>query len=258
MQYGICLLSVVPCRKEPSGAAEMTTQLLFGECYEVHERTDGWLRIVTQSDHYPCWLNEKQHAAVSQRSYNEIASKKPVYANDLVQVVHDRIRKTAFPITIGAALPNYREHQMVFDDYIFSYDGSVTPGRKQPGSDIVSSSFVFLNAPYQWGGRSPFGIDCSGFTQLVYRLNGYQLPRDSHQQAQLGHALSFVEEAQPGDLAFFDNDEGRITHVGILIGNGQIIHASGKVKIDRMDHYGIHSNEEKKYTHNLRVIRRIV
>jgi gamma-D-glutamyl-L-lysine dipeptidyl-peptidase len=256
--YGICLLSVVPCRKDPSGASEMVTQLLFGECYEIHERADGWLRINTQPDNYPCWLSEKQHAPISQRSFNEQIQRKPLYANDLVQVVHDKIRKTSFPVTIGAALPGYREHQLVFDDYLFGYDGAVTNGKKQSGADIVSTSFVFLNAPYLWGGRSPFGIDCSGFTQLVFRLNGYQIPRDSQQQATIGQPLSFVEEAQPGDLAFFDNAEGRITHVGILIGNGQIIHSSGKVKIDRMDHYGIHSSEHKKYTHNLRVIRRIV
>ena len=117
---------------------------------------------------------------------------------------------------------------------------------------------MFLNAPYLWGGKSPFGIDCSGFTQLVYKLNGYKLPRDSDQQVEMGHPLSFVDEAEPGDIAFFDNEAGKIVHVGILINNEKIIHASGRVRIDRFDHYGIHNSEVKGYTHHLRVIKRVL
>ena len=115
-----------------------------------------------------------------------------------------------------------------------------------------------MNAPYLWGGRSPFGIDCSGFTQLSFKLNGYKLPRDAYQQVELGTPLSFVEEAEAGDLAFFDNEEGKIVHVGILLNDHQIIHASGFVKIDRFDHYGIFNSDTKRYSHTLRVIKRIL
>jgi gamma-D-glutamyl-L-lysine dipeptidyl-peptidase len=236
----------------------MVTQLLFGESYEVQESHDGWLRILTTHDNYSCWLSEKQHSPLTSAAYKELRSRRTLYAQDLVQVMHDRIRKATFPITIGAALPMYHEHQLAIDNYLFSYDGAVTTAKKGSASEIVSTSFLFLDAPYLWGGRSPFGIDCSGFTQLVFRLNGIQIPRDSQQQAELGESLSFVEEAMPGDLAFFDNAEGRITHVGLLIGNGQIIHASGRVRIDKLDHYGIHSSEARRYTHNLRVIKRLL
>ena len=122
---------------------------------------------------------------------------------------------------------------------------------------IAENSYLLLNSPYQWGGRSPFGIDCSGFVQLIYKLNGIFLPRDASQQALMGQALSFIEEAEDGDLAFFDNAEGQITHVGIILSNNRIIHASGKVRIDKLDHQGIFNLEKRDYTHRLRLISKI-
>ena len=139
------------------------------------------------------------------------------------------------------------------------FEGNVASlKQKKTAHDIISTAYLFLHAPYLWGGKSPFGIDCSGFTQLVYKLNGYKLPRDAYQQVELGMPLSFVEEAEAGDLAFFDNEEGKIVHVGILLGDNRIIHASGCVKTDPFDHYGIFSAERGGYTHNLRVIKNIL
>jgi cell wall-associated NlpC family hydrolase len=117
---------------------------------------------------------------------------------------------------------------------------------------------VYLNAPYLWGGKTPFGIDCSGFTQMVYKLNGYHLKRDASQQATEGEPLSFIEESEPGDLAFFDNEEGKIIHVGIIMDNNYIIHSSGKVRIDRLDHLGIYNAETNRHTHKLRVIKKMI
>ncbi|HAV55466.1 MAG TPA: hydrolase Nlp/P60, partial [Aequorivita sp.] len=127
-----------------------------------------------------------------------------------------------------------------------------------PKEHIIETALLYLNSPYLWGGKTPFGIDCSGFTQMVYKLNGYKLLRDASQQATQGEALSFIEESEPGDLAFFDNEEGKITHVGIIMKENYIIHAHGKVRIDRLDHSGIFNYEMRGHTHKLRVIKRIV
>jgi cell wall-associated NlpC family hydrolase len=132
------------------------------------------------------------------------------------------------------------------------------PNQKGSAQDIISTAYLLINAPYLWGGKNPFGIDCSGFTQIVYKLNGYKLPRDASQQVELGTPLSFVEEAEAGDLAFFDNEEGNIVHVGILLNNEQIIHASGSVRIDKYDHYGIFNKSLGKYSHSMRVIKRVL
>jgi len=122
---------------------------------------------------------------------------------------------------------------------------------------VIENALLLLNAPYLWGGRSPLGIDCSGFTQLVYRMSGFNLLRDASQQATQGEVLSFIEEAEQGDLAFFDNSEGAITHVGIIMNDNYIIHAHGKVRIDRLDQSGIFNVEKHQHTHKLRMIKKV-
>jgi len=259
MHFGICLLSIVPCRKEPSGTSEMVTQLLFGETYSVKEQGEDWIRIITAYDEYECWISRKQHFKLSETIFRLLKKQNHQYSGELVQVISDKKTGTTFPLTIGAHLPLIQNNRLQFDGEEFEFDGQVTDGQiKKTTKDLISTAFLFLHAPYLWGGKSPFGIDCSGFSQLVYKLNGYYLPRDAYQQVELGTALTFVEEAEAGDLAFFDNEEGRIVHVGILLNNQQIIHASGRVRIDRFDHYGIFNEDNKKYSHTLRVIKRVI
>ena len=137
------------------------------------------------------------------------------------------------------------------------FDGKTISG-KNNRNYIVSTALTFLNSPYLWGGKTPFGIDCSGFTQMVYKINGYKLSRDAKDQANQGETLSFIEESEAGDLAFFNNDQGDIIHVGIILQNNHIIHASGKVRIDRIDHSGIYNNDLNKHTHSLRYIKKII
>ncbi|MDI1353481.1 MAG: C40 family peptidase [bacterium] len=257
--YGICLLSIVPARKEPLGSSEMLTQLLFGEHYKVVEEIEGWIKIQTAYDDYTCWISSKQHTRISESTFKQLQQAEPFQSSELVQVVHNKLTGTSFPITIGATLPNYKNNQSTVESFVFGFEGTVTSlERRKSAQSIIATAFVFLNAPYLWGGKSPFGIDCSGFTQLVFKLNGYRLPRDSQQQVELGDPLSFVEEAEAGDLAFFDNEEGRIVHVGLLLDDHQIIHASGYVRIDKYDHYGIFNSDTKKYSHTLRVIKRLI
>ncbi len=259
MTYGICLLSVVSCRKEASNTSELVTQLLFGETYEIAEETEEWFKIVVTYDNYVCWLNKKQHNPLSESAFEKIQKSKQKCNGDLVQIIKNKKLNTNIPITIGASLPLLKEHDIQVDDHHFSFDGTaVDTSVKNNAQKIVQTAYLFLNSPYLWGGKNPFGIDCSGFTQLVFKLNGHKIPRDASEQVELGSPLSFVEEAEAGDLAFFDNEEGKIVHVGILLDNQSIIHASGQVRIDKFDHYGIFHSERKKYSHNLRVIKRII
>ncbi len=259
MQYGICLLSVIPCRKEASNTSEMVTQLLFGDHYSILEAGEGWIKIKIAYDNYECWINIKQHSKISESTFNQLQKQPAVYSSELIQVISNKNTNTNFPISIGATLPLLKDKSSNFESFSFGFEGQTTaPNQKKSAQDILSTAYLFINAPYLWGGKNPLGIDCSGFTQTVFKLNGYKLPRDASQQVELGTPLSFVEEAEAGDLAFFDNEEGNIVHVGILLDNQQIIHASGSVRIDKFDHYGIFSSDTKKYSHTLRVIKKII
>ncbi|MCW3076548.1 MAG: Hydrolase Nlp/P60 [Bacteroidetes bacterium] len=259
MQFGICLLSVVPCRKEPANSSEMVTQLLFGEHYTILEITENWLKIKVAFDNYECWINVKQHTRISESTFNQIQKQQPVYSNELIQVMSSESGDVNFPICLGSALPFFNNRKISFEDKIFTFEGATySSNEKRSAKNIISTSYLFINTPYLWGGKNPLGIDCSGFTQLVYKLNGYKLPRDAYQQVELGNALSFVEEAEAGDLAFFDNEEGKIVHVGVLLDHERIIHASGCVRIDKFDHYGIFNTDTKKYSHTLRVIKKVI
>ncbi len=260
MSYGICVYSCIPAKKEASHSSEMVSQLLFGERYEVIKQEGDWLQIVTSFDHYPCYIHHKQHQILSEKEYTELEKHKTVYVKDLVQTVFNKAENAHFPVTIGSHLPHFNQGDFSIAASPFHYDGSqAISDQRKTAKDLLDTAFLFLHAPYLWGGRSPFGIDCSGFTQLVYKLNGFVLPRDAYQQVELGKPLGFVEEAEAGDLAFFDNEDGRIVHVGILLNNKEIIHASGSVRIDKFDHYGIFNQQQNRgYTHTLRVIKRLL
>lgn len=250
MKYGIGHLSVIPCRAEASDSSEQVTQLLFGECIKVYEKKKSWYRIKSAHDNYECWIDENQFQFISQELFDELNSKKPNLVGDLVSVM-SKDTGELMPVLLGSNLPAEKVQEWNFEGHRIST--SQVAGKDK----ICEHAFLLLNSPYQWGGRSPFGIDCSGFVQLVYKLNGVFLPRDAYQQAEMGQALSFIEEAEEGDLAFFDNEEGKITHVGIILSNNKIIHASGKVRIDKLDHQGIFNSEKRDYTHRLRLISKI-
>lgn len=257
--YGICNLSIVPCRKEPSDRSEMVTQLLFGEHFHILEVADSWCRIKIAYDNYECWIDKKQFLPIEQHTYDILNSTDDYCSNDLVQIISDDKTSMLFPIVIGSTLPNFDISECVIGNQSYTYEGAHITGHL-PFSKIgiLETAMMYLNTPYLWGGKTPFGIDCSGFTQMVFKLNGIKLKRDAYQQAEQGEILSFVEEAEPGDLAFFDNEEGKIVHVGIVIDDNKIIHASGKVRVDGFDHQGIFNNDKKDYSHRLRLLKRIV
>lgn len=231
----LCTVSVAPIRAENSHQSEMTTQLLYGESCEILETIGSFAKIKIDFDDYEGWVDLKQIAPISDEDF---AQRKTEIVNRLFGV-YDLMDGSTL-LSIGSEL--------------HSETGNLLA--KEIGS-VASTALQFLNVPYLWSGRSFFGIDCSGFSQLVYKVHGIRLPREAHQQAELGTVLDFLEEAVPGDLAFFENKEGKISHVGIMLEHQKIIHAFGKVRIDVLDSSGIFNKELNQHTHQLRFLKRI-
>ena len=249
MQYGLCNHSIVGLRREPSDRSELTSQLLYGELFKVLEHRKKWSKIRLSFDKYEGWIDNKQFQWIEKSDYSRLSSQDEIFCADLVNLITDANKKLQ-PIVLGSILnatASLNHH----------FDGERLIGKKNK-EQLIETALMYLNAPYLWGGKTPFGIDCSGFAQMVYKMNGYKLFRDAKDQANQGETLSFIEESEAGDLAFFNNDQGDIIHVGIILENNHIIHASGKVRIDRIDHSGIYNNELNKHTHSLRYIKRII
>jgi len=258
MEYGICDLSIVSLRHEPSHKSEITSQLLFGETYRVLEKQPEWLLVQCTHDEYEGWLDRKQHAPLGKREFDRIAAVRQPVSLDLVNTISSSSRH--MKILIGSTLPGFDGMNFSMHEEKFIYNGqAIMPDNNYDHEKILEKcALKYLNAPYLWGGRGPFGIDCSGFTQMVFKLMGVKLKRDSYQQAHQGSDVDFTDLAKEGDLAFFSNKEGRIVHVGIILKGNRIIHASGKVRIDKMDAYGIFNEEIKKHSHYLKVIKRVL
>ena len=271
MPYGICLQSLVPVRKQPEHKAEMCTQLLFGELYTVLRTESCWLNVKLAFDGYEGWINEKNHTELDEGEFERLSKTDTRCAMDLVQMVSNETKKSQFPILLGSSLPGIEEFRMHLASQTFVYDGQVSmvsdfeEGDEEGPDDLlelkhdlVNDGLQFLEAPYLWGGRSIFGIDCSGLVQMVFKLKNISLNRDASQQAEHGVEVSSLDEAEPGDLAFFENEEGMINHVGILADRQKILHCSGKVRLDIIDQQGIYHNDLHEYTHKLKMIRRIL
>lgn len=252
--FAICNLAIIPLRAEPNDRSEIVSQVLFGEHFEILEKQKQWSKIKLYFDNYEGWVDSKQYQLISKNSFELLSDDAVILNSDLVEYVSNS-NNTLIPIPLGASLSFLNHSEINIEN--FDFEGLKVSGIK-PKNNIVNTAFLYLNAPYLWGGKTPFGIDCSGFTQMVYKLNGYNLLRDASQQSSQGEALSFIEESEPGDLAFFDNEEGKIIHVGIIMEDNYIIHASGKVRIDRLDHLGIYNAQDNRHTHRLRVIKKII
>lgn len=253
MEYGICNLSIVPLRAEPISRAEMVSQVLFGEAFEVMEWQDEWARIITVIDGYEGWINGLQFVPLSQIAYKSLLKKAPPLTYRPITQAWKKANNSVVYLPVGSSLSFLEGTTCHIRNDYYEVIGEI--GEK---GSLTETAKSFLNVPYLWGGRTHFGIDCSGFSQAVYRLQGITLKRDAYLQAEQGAVVDFLQEAKLGDLAFFDNAEGRITHVGIMLNNEQIIHAAGRVKIDKIDTQGIYSAELKKYTHKLRIIKRMM
>jgi len=257
MKFGIAALSIIPLRAEPKEQSEMINQILFGEIYTILQEKKKWCRVQLAHDGYEGWIDRLLLTKISEQEFNN-RLQETLVSNSLLTVLSDNTEK--LNIVRGSSFYRLDTSNTTFNflgkEYqITDFESLVS---QKDRKEIIKTATSYLASPYLWGGRTPFGIDCSGFTQIVYKINGVLIPRDASQQVMVGVSRNFVNEALPGDLAFFDNEEGNVIHVGIVLGNQKIIHASGKVRIDTLDHQGIFNEDTQQYSHKLRVIQNII
>lgn len=238
MDKAVCKVMTAPVRKEAREQTEMVTQLLYGESMDILESGKYWSKIRMHFDGYEGFVDSRQIRKISDE---DLAKRKVTMVTEDFQSVMLNEGKTLLSMGSEVDFPTVASRR--------SHDLR---------QSIILAAQELLNIPYLWGGRSFFGVDCSGLVHLVYKINGIKMPRDSHQQAEVGHPLTFVEESQPGDLAFFENSDGHVVHVGIMLENQKIIHASGKVRIDTLDSSGIFNKELNEHTHKLRFVKNVI
>jgi len=257
--FGFCNLSAIPVRAEASDRSEMVNQLLFGETFGIVDTFKSWKVISGTLDNYQGFIDEKQFLPITEALYQRLKGLPPVFPKGFINKILDV--KAGLPILIfpGSNLAGIENNLLKIGLKEYRIESETfSPAKTINPENLVATAKLFLKAPYLWGGRSSFGIDCSGLTQVVFMIHGIRLNRDASYQAKQGETLNFFLEAEPGDLAFFDNDEGNITHVGIIAGDGKIVHSSGQVRLDSIDHHGIFDENLQKYTHKLRLIKRLI
>ncbi|RZM22745.1 MAG: hydrolase [Pedobacter sp.] len=256
-EYGICRVAIAPLRAEGSDRAEIASQLLFGEEVKILQKAGAWWLVKGTYEGYAGWVDFRQLGGLSAAAMHasRVSYLVPAGLSNIITAEDG----SSYYLLSGSRLPNYADGSCQIGDQVFTVGFEpVLVDFERPSQNVEQLAKFYLNAPYLWGGRTLFGIDCSGFVQIVHKLMGVKLLRDASQQALEGEVVDFLASARLGDVAFFDNAEGKITHVGILLSNKEIIHSSAKVKIDPIDDQGIFSKELNKYTHHLRIIKRYI
>lgn len=253
MTFGVCCVPVSPIRAECGHRSEMTSQLLFGEGLELLEKgPDQWVRVRCIYDNYEGWTTLSHISEIPETVAKKACHLAADWSNEILFNGHTMY------IPFGSALTSLKNGQAEWGRYSWSFKGNhIDPAStRRNEKTIIRLTNQYLNTPYLWGGRSVFGIDCSGFSQMVYKCLNISIMRDAYQQATQGEGIGFLQEVRCGDLAFFDNADGRIIHVGILLNDHEIIHSSGKVRIDVIDAEGIINTDTGERTHRLRLIKR--
>ena len=253
MERYICKNVFVPLRAGPTHKSEMLSQVLFGEKYIVIDQIGSWMKIETISDKYQGWIDTDhlQQSKETDNSEGHVLNRTlPCYKED----------KTKLVLEAGCEImnPDFEKKIFIIGNETFKTNSEFSRTWITPEGSLADTAMKFINSPYIWGGRIPSGIDCSGYTQLVYKIHGIAIPRDSRMQVEAGTIVEFIDDAHSGDLVFFDNERGKISHVGMILSSGLVIHASGRVRIDSIDHQGIFKPEIRNYSHKLRMIRRII
>lgn len=261
MQHIIALTPIVPLRSGPSDKDEMVSQMMFGEYAVILDKQQNWSFVEMMVDGYQGWLSNSMVHTVPVDSIKSSDNPDSHILGNLFLPVVNKSTKSSFYIPAGSLLHHYKPASNSFIAGGFHFICKEEPffySKKNIRENIGRAALNFLNIPYLWGGKNPFGMDCSGFIQILFSLFGIRLPRNSRQQVKEGKTINFITESSTGDLAFFDNQEGEIIHTGIIINDMQILHASGQVRIDRIDHQGIYNNYLKQYTHKLRIVKSII
>jgi hypothetical protein len=256
-EYGICIKNYVSVHKIANKNSEQVTQLIFGDTYTILSKSKDkkWLFIENQFDKYQGWIALSNHRFLSEKIFLDMKSDTFPVCADLKGMIE--FEGKTFEISLGSTLPYYENGMIQIDDKKAKFIGKATFIPEEFSQEkLLATSKLCLEIPYLWGGKNAFGYDCSGFIQTVYKTFGINLPRDSGQQVKLGKDINLVD-AQVGDLAFFHNN-GKIVHVGMIIEGNKIIHASKKVKINKLDKTGIWVDETQSYSHYLKCIKRIV
>ena len=242
--YGICLLTMIPMRKEKSDLSEMINQILFGESFKIIKKEKKWTYVELLHDKYKGWICNKQYTLINKKINQTIICNKKNCNIQIENITQSIVLGSLIPKEYSVQKKLNIHFNLNFFDIIDFENWFIKICKK------------YLNTPYLWGGRTPFGIDCSGYTQMVYRFFGINLPRDAYQQEKKGRNIDF-SKIKIGDLAFFQ-EKDKITHVGIILKKNKIIHSSGKVKINYIDEKGIYEDKKlKSYTHKLQSIKRI-
>lgn len=254
MDYAICTVAAAPVRREAAHRSEMINQLLFGDILQVLEAKEEWIRVKSLYDDYEGWVTIHLISPVEESVATQPT---PFVATSLINPV--TLPNELINAPMGASLTGFDQETRQLWDAQYKYQGTYRDTTQHWDADLLWRTLqAWINAPYLWGGRTFMGVDCSGFVQVVFKVLGFPLRRDAYQQAEQGEKVADILATKLGDLAFFNNEAGRITHVGILLGDGQVIHASGKVRIDKIDEQGIFNNDWGKYTHQLHSIRRVL
>ena len=247
-------------RKEPDETAEMVNQVLFGESFSIIEqdRERNFSLISLHHDQYEGWINSRCIRFLSEADWEMIKEHPVSVTHEPMETLTAETMELQIVIGCGSIIRYSSPGKTIIDQNVYNVPISPPQDTYNIRENLVQFGLKLVSIPYLWGGRSSFGFDCSGLCQNIFRQAGIQIPRDASQQANHGKPVNFIAEALAGDLAFFDNNDGNIIHVGMILNNGKIIHASGKVKIDELDHQGIFSREQNRYTHQLRLIKKFI